>query len=42
MMGFEMNYCHICGVQLAPDDFDAICVVCDDKAEEAAETEDMP
>lgn len=29
MSSFSMNYCHVCGAQLAPDDFDAICSDCD-------------
>jgi hypothetical protein len=33
-MGFENNSCHLCGVQLAPDDFDAVCSVCDEEGEE--------
>jgi hypothetical protein len=28
-MGFELNYCQVCGIQLAPDDFDGICSECD-------------
>lgn len=28
-MGWELNRCCECGVQLAPDDFDGICSACD-------------
>ncbi len=31
MIGFEWNYCGVCGVRLAPDDFDGICWDCDHK-----------
>lgn len=31
MIGFEWNYCGVCGCRLAPDDFDGICWDCDRK-----------
>ena len=29
MTGFALNTCARCGTQLAPDDFDGMCVGCD-------------
>jgi hypothetical protein len=29
MIGFEWNRCGVCGMRLAPDDFDGICWECD-------------
>lgn len=35
-MGWILNYCQVCGLQLAPDDFDGICCECDHKDDEMA------
>lgn len=30
-MGSNLNYCQVCGKWLGPDDYDGICVDCDDE-----------
>lgn len=37
MQGWKLNYCGVCGEQLAPDDFDGICSGCDAEEDGADE-----
>lgn len=42
MVDYSLNQCFKCGIQLAPDDFDAVCSSCDKKQTKGKKPEKPP